>query len=237
MKLPKTRTENLVVQHLKNETLTYDLVTHEAYCLNQTSTIVYNACNGVTTFAELRRKTGYPTGLIYLALDTLREKNLLAGNYQSIFEGVSRREAIKRVGLACAVALPVISGLVAPRVAHAASGLAQNNTQAGVGNACQNSGQCTSGLECNNSHGICCAPGINKLNILAPGQTYTTDGFDTVLRGSAVPDDGTNYCSSQVACCAGGNATGDCTYTPVNGGTPNPSLDNYFANCTCSCPA
>ena len=78
MKLPKARTEDLLEQNLKDETLIYDLVSNKAFNLNETSTIVYKACNRVTTFEELKQKHRFSNDFIYLALDELKRNNLLA---------------------------------------------------------------------------------------------------------------------------------------------------------------
>lgn len=120
-KLPVARSENIVVQTLETELLIYDLMTNKAFCLNETAKVVFEACDGQTSLAELKRRAGLPDEVIYFALDELRRENLLAENYQSKFAGVSRRDVIKRIGLATMIALPVVASLVAPTAAHAAS--------------------------------------------------------------------------------------------------------------------
>lgn len=117
--LPKARTENLIEQNLKNEVPVYDLITNKAY--NETSSIVYKACNGKTTFDELKRKYRFTDDFIYLALDELKRNSLLTDSYQSPFANANRREIIKKVGLATIFALPIITGLVAPTAIHASS--------------------------------------------------------------------------------------------------------------------
>ena len=122
MKLPKSRTENIVVQNLNDETLIYDLTTHKAFCLNETSAKVFNACDGETTFEELKNKFRFTDEIIYLSLDELKENNLIKTEYVSPFAGMSRREVVKKIGLTSLIALPMISSLVAPPAAHAQSG-------------------------------------------------------------------------------------------------------------------
>ena len=98
MKLPKAQVADIVVQDLKDEVLIYDLQTHKAYNLNETSAIVYKACDGETEFAELKRRYNFTVDLICLALDGLKKNDLIsdceAGNY---FKELSRREAIRLV--------------------------------------------------------------------------------------------------------------------------------------------
>ena len=120
--LPQARNEEIVVQHLNDETLIYDLRTNKAVCLNSTSAIVYSHCDSTTTFDALKSRYKFNDDLIYLTLDKLNENNLLENYSNSYFSGLSRREVIKRVGMGSMIALPVIAGLVAPSAAFAASG-------------------------------------------------------------------------------------------------------------------
>ena len=121
--LPVARTEDLVVQQLDQEILIYDLKTNKAYCLNETSSIIFQACAKNTSFGELKRMHKFSEDIIFLALDELRRENLLAENqqYNSPFSGMSRREAIRKVGFASVAALPVIAFLVAPTAVMSAS--------------------------------------------------------------------------------------------------------------------
>ena len=61
--------------------------------------------------------------IIWLALERLSEQNLLASqiNTQHLYQGVSRREVVRKIGIASAVSLPVISSLTAPLAIHAQS--------------------------------------------------------------------------------------------------------------------
>lgn len=156
--LPAARNNDLVVQELGKELLIYDLQTHKAYQLNETSMIVFNACASQTSFDELKQKYKFTDDLIHLTLDRLKDENLI-GNYNSQFAGISRREAIKKVGLATMIALPVIVGITAPAAAHAASTAAcaqateactfDNGTQAG----CCNNLRCAGFNQC-----VACSP-------------------------------------------------------------------------------
>lgn len=122
--LPKARTSAIVVQNLDGETLVYDLKTDKAFCLNETMGIVFNACDNGTSFGDLKRKHKFSNEIILLALDELKKANLLAqpAEFASPFAGMTRREAIRKAGLSSMIALPIISALVAPKAADAASG-------------------------------------------------------------------------------------------------------------------
>lgn len=119
--LPEARNTELVVSQLGKELLIYDLKANRAYTLNQTAMIVFNACDGKQTFDDLKRKHKFTDDLIYLTLDALKEKGLLAEGYISPFAGMNRREVIRKVGLASMIALPLVSGIVAPSAVDAAS--------------------------------------------------------------------------------------------------------------------
>jgi hypothetical protein len=126
---PKSRKTELVVQELKDEVLIYDLNINKAYCLNPTSAAIWNLCDGNNTVSEitgqLSKKLKQPVtdDLVWLALDQFKQDNLLADNaeVQIKFDGLSRREVIRKIGLASMIALPVISSLIAPHAADAAS--------------------------------------------------------------------------------------------------------------------
>lgn len=122
--LPEARMSDIVVQHLKGETLVYDLITDKAFCLNETAKIIFDACGNQLSFAELKRRHKFSDEIIFFTLEELKKINLLAKNdeFASPFAGMTRREVIRRVGLSSAVALPLISSLVAPKSTDAASG-------------------------------------------------------------------------------------------------------------------
>ena len=139
--LPEARKEGLVVQHLSDEVLVYDQQRHKAHCLNETAALV---CDGKTTVAsmaqELSKQTGTRVGedVVWLALDQLGKSRLLQGRSQAA-EGVSRRELMKRAGLAAAIALPMVTSIVAPNAVQAATCKPSNA-------ACTGSAECCSAV-------------------------------------------------------------------------------------------
>lgn len=126
---PKARMDNLVMQDYHNETLIYDLKTNRVFCLNETSALVFQLCDGIRTVSEIsdlmskKLKTLVKEEVIWLALDHLRKEHLLENsqNFEIDFKGLNRREIIKKVGLISMIALPVISSVVAPTSAFSAS--------------------------------------------------------------------------------------------------------------------
>ncbi len=210
MQLPLARSEGIVVRDIDEEILAYDLVTHKAYCLNQTTSLVYRACGAKSSFEGLKRKHKFTDEIIFLALDELKRANLLDGDgpYVSPFAGMSRREAIRRVGLASMIALPAISSLVVPTAAHAQSG-SPDFTR------CTTPGECASG-NCVATFflpvgSFCCPPGNGGTQPGAIGTAIGLECFDSCsaaadlcCSGSAAPTPcDTGFCASQQQfCCA-----------------------------------
>ena len=127
MRKPKIVTDGIVVQKSSEETLLYDLMENKAYCLNQTSALVWELCDGNRSVSEIsdafsaRFNTTVSKDLVYLVLDQLDNNGLLEEKFETPFAGLSRREMIRKVGFAAVVALPTISSLVAPSAAAAQS--------------------------------------------------------------------------------------------------------------------
>ncbi len=162
------------MQDLENEVLIYDLTINKAYCLNQTAGLVYQLCDGKRTVAEIsdlmskELKTKVSEDLVWFAIDGLKKDNLLenADELSNHFDGLTRREVVKRVGLASMIALPVISAFVAPTAANAASGCVNPGgfapgtpvTATGTAVTCSQNlaAQCCSGLL--SGGGLNCAP-------------------------------------------------------------------------------
>jgi hypothetical protein len=122
---PVARKNSLVVQELNNEVLVYDLKTNKAHCLNESAAIVWKHCDGKNTISEIAEQFISQAGnkvddnFIWLAIDQLNELDLLEQNMKPDFKGQTRREVIKKIGLASVVALPIIASLVAPQSALA----------------------------------------------------------------------------------------------------------------------
>ena len=190
MNLPKAKTENIVVQNLPNETLVYNLLTNQAFCLNPTAAFVWSRVDGRTPVKQiaylLQKKLGAPVdeSIIWFALEKLAKNDLLEESFDTalIYAGISRRELIKVAGKSAAVALPLVFSIVAPTPAHAASGA---NLANGVN--CTSGNQCVSGT-CSPSKARCCSAAENQ------------------------------FCNSSNDCCVGGNTCLQNSCTPPGGG-------------------
>lgn len=139
--VPEARKEGLVVQHLSDEVLIYDQRRHKGHCLNQTAALVWKHCDGKTSVSEMARlleeelKTPVKEEVVWLALDQLSKTHLLSKQVTLAQPGVTRREVIRRIGFAAAVALPAVMSITAPTAVQAATCKAS-------GEACGTSTEC-----------------------------------------------------------------------------------------------
>ncbi len=129
--MPRARQDELVVEELQDETLVYDLKRHKAHCLNRTSALVWQHCDGRTTVAEvaalLERQLATPgdEAVVWMALDRLGTAHLLSEPVTLPAERArySRREVLRTLRRAAGISLllPVVESIVAPRAAAQAS--------------------------------------------------------------------------------------------------------------------
>ena len=153
---PSARKSGLVVQEMPDEVLVYDLDTNKAHCLNETAAFVWKACDGKTSVSEIAEIVDTKSGariseeLVWLAIDQLSENNLLETELRADFAGQSRRDVIKKIGLASMVAIPVIASLVAPT-----SVLASTSCRCNSGQNQQCSNQVCPSTICNTTTLLC----------------------------------------------------------------------------------
>lgn len=124
---PQARYERLLTQEVKDEILVYDLNTHQTFCLNSTAAAVWLQCDGNQNIDQiiktLKQEKQLETNqeLIRLTLYELDKNNLLIQTEELSYanNGFNRRDAIRRLAVGTAFALPIISFLVAPTAADA----------------------------------------------------------------------------------------------------------------------
>jgi hypothetical protein len=161
--LPAARREEIITREVDGELLIYDRVRDKAHCLNETAAAIWKRCDGRTTARDIAESLARETPdadderVVWLGLDELRRKHLLAdsGPWPQTNSGtstLSRREAIRRIGLGAAIALPVVITITAPTPAEAGSCKP-------AGQPCGTGGQCCSGV-C--SGGSCLGGPLNQ---------------------------------------------------------------------------
>jgi|SRR5882672_962346 len=156
--LPKAKSSGLLTREIPGELLVYDMKRHRAYCLNETVASIWKQCNGKRTVNELTRqlekscKVSVDESIVWLALDQLEKRHLLDRGFSFPPQRVlPRRELIKSLGLATAVALPIVVSIVAPTAASAATAITQLACQTRKNNG---PGGC-GGEPCSNAPGTC----------------------------------------------------------------------------------
>lgn len=118
-----------MVQEMPGEVLVYDLSSHSAHCLNETAAFVWNHCDGSTKPAKIaalmskKWQKQVSEDVVWHALKHLRKANLLTEPqaWQADRMDSSRRAAVRKLALATAIAVPMVTSIVSPTAAAAAS--------------------------------------------------------------------------------------------------------------------
>lgn len=150
--LPIARKKGLLIEKLPDEVLVYDLDRKKAHCLNQTAALIWNHCDSNTSVNDLARILNSQSvnkveeSVVWYGLDQLNKASLLEGglNFPDSNARFSRRELVKRIGVA--ISIPVVVSIIAPLASAALS-------CAGV--ACTGTGQGTCNAPCNCIGGVC----------------------------------------------------------------------------------
>ena len=115
---PVARTEGLVVQEMPDEVLVYDMASNQAHCLNTTAAFIWQSCSGKNSVADIERmlseknNAAVDIDLVRLGVDELATRGLISNPAPA--SGLNRREAVKRIGLASLIAIPVVASLATP---------------------------------------------------------------------------------------------------------------------------
>jgi Coenzyme PQQ synthesis protein D (PqqD) len=124
---PIARKEGLLVEKLSDEVLVYDLDRKKAHCLNQTAALIWNHCDGKTSVEEIARilcahlRAPIDKEVVWYGLDYLGKTRLLEEPVARPggMLNVSRRDLIRKIGLA--VSVPLVISVLAPKASAAHS--------------------------------------------------------------------------------------------------------------------
>jgi hypothetical protein len=128
----------------QDEVLICDSEPSVVHCLNPTAAAVWRLCDGNRSAGqiatELSRQFSAPVqeGIVLLALRQLADAQLVVEPQERV-ESTSRRVAIRKIAKVAAIALPLVTSILAPTPASAASCLAN-------GQRCTSNAQCCSKL-------------------------------------------------------------------------------------------
>jgi Coenzyme PQQ synthesis protein D (PqqD) len=163
---PHARKEKLTIRAMSDETLVYDLEQHKVHCLNRTSALLWQHCDGQNDEAALAAILARALGLgaadaaaaVRLGLAQLSRRHLLQAAVPPLPESehLSRRAALRRIAVAATVALPLVMTLKSPSVAWARS-MAGQFTGCITDFDCQFGQTCTQhfGPHISSAHGVC----------------------------------------------------------------------------------
>jgi len=143
--LPTAKRENLVIRENPDELLVYDLGNHKAHCLNKSAALTWTNCDGRTTVADLVAilsrdlNVQVDEDVVWLALRQLDRARLLQepGGRLGGMVNRSRRDVVRKLGLAGALAVPIVMSIIAPKASAAVSTV--------VGAPCTLNVQCQTG--------------------------------------------------------------------------------------------
>ena len=121
--------KSVIMRQLKDELVLYDSDTNRAFCLNRVASEVWSLCDGKTTVEQIiehfQRIDEPQIGrrVIYLSLRKLQRSGLLKSGSPAIEELSfrSRRELIKKLSIAAAMAFPAVTSIIVPTPSEAAS--------------------------------------------------------------------------------------------------------------------
>jgi hypothetical protein len=129
-KMPRARKSRLIVKEVDGEILIYDQERDKAHCLNPTAAKVWKYCDGETTLTQACNSLSRDLGthvdekLVSYAVDQFASDHLLeaeVGMPAFMIPGLNRRQMVRTLGLAAAVAVPLVTSILAPTPAQAAT--------------------------------------------------------------------------------------------------------------------
>jgi hypothetical protein len=125
---PLRRRLNLIIEEVASETVIYDEIDNRLHSLNEAASFVWLRCDGHQTIAhivedfEAAFKVNDGETAVWMAMEQLESGHLLQDELlrPSVPGGWSRRDIVKRASIG-ALALPLITTMLAPFPAHAQS--------------------------------------------------------------------------------------------------------------------
>lgn len=164
------------MQEHSGEMLVYDLKTHRAISLNETVTQIWNCCDGSRDIEQLAKAASerlgktVPVEAVLLSLEELQKEGLLeSAQAEGYLGGMTRREALRKIGVASTIALPIVLAITAPVAAQAQSACIPGGTcTCNQNSSGRQNQQCTPSVPCanpvcrcvwanngNNPNGVC----------------------------------------------------------------------------------
>ena len=126
---PRSLWRHVSIQQIGAETLVYDELRHKAFCLNESSSVIWRLADGEHTIEQMKveasveLKTEVSEEFVLFALEQLRDDGLVEP-FARIVDGpaMSRRALLRTLGVSGALLVPMIAAVLAPPAAQAYNG-------------------------------------------------------------------------------------------------------------------
>jgi Coenzyme PQQ synthesis protein D (PqqD) len=128
-----------IVREVADEFIIYDEDTHTAHCLNKTAAQVWQFSDGKKTVTQIARameqdlKSPVEEDLVWVTLRKLAKSGLLI-NRENAEISLSRRALLGKLKVAAFLAVPVVTSIIVPTPAEAASPCRHNGKRCPQGN-------------------------------------------------------------------------------------------------------
>lgn len=157
-KYPLARKEKLVVREVADELLVYDLARNKALCLNRIAGAVWKLSDGHKSARQIAEDLSaqfdatIEESAVWHAVDQLGRDHLLEYciAMPSSVSRMTRRQQLKSLGRAAAIAGPMITALAVPASADDSGSCIPTNKP------------CTPGQQCCNKNAVCSSTGAGR---------------------------------------------------------------------------
>ena len=125
---PRSLKRHISIQQIGRETLVYDELRHKAFCLNESSSLIWRLADGEHTVAQMKEaasselKMEVSEEFVCFALEQLQRDGLIESPSIAAGPAVSRRAVLRTLGVSGALLLPMIAAVMAPPAAQAYNG-------------------------------------------------------------------------------------------------------------------
>jgi len=126
---PRRLHKQISIQQIGAETLVYDESRHKAFCLNESSSVIWNLANGERSIAQIvaeasdELRASLNEEFVCFALAQLRRDGLMEpSSVPQASPAITRRAVLQRLSAGTAMLLPAVAAILAPTAAQAYSG-------------------------------------------------------------------------------------------------------------------
>jgi Coenzyme PQQ synthesis protein D (PqqD) len=169
---PTALSEGVYVERIEDECVVYNRTTETAHSLSAAAARVWDSCDGRHSADQLAEELRLAPELVWQALAELDECGLLQDDPVEHIDGITRRQAAKRLGKVGGLALtaPLIYSVTIGAASAAASPLTCDNQ------ACIGSGSTMVAAQADASTQCAVAPGCQAASTCENGSVFSSSG-------------------------------------------------------------